>query len=370
MAEVVRLGRLLDPVPLVSGIVFIGMLWGMTVGESPSLTILAGLAIIVSVKLLWRPGQPPTLLLLASVHLLQVTTALVYANLTGVNINSLAEYGVDLEYATLVALGAVFCLVLGMRLGDAGPVVWPSQVAQTEARSWSPRSAFRFFVVTLAIGLLFGVFSTLSEDVRQIFLAGSGIQWIGIFLLAYVCLSQQRGFSYLLVAIGIEIGLGFTGYFGEFRNVFFVLFVAFAAARPKLNLRSVIAIAITAAFALVLSAFWSAIKEDYRSFVNKGTEQQVVLVPLEDRITYLIDRASDFDSNTLATGFDLLVKRIAYVEFFGGTLHFVPEGRPHENGTMTMAAISHIFFPRILFPDKARLPNDTEVTIAYTGLPM
>ena len=237
------------------------LLWGIVFGESPLLTIAAGLVIILAVKLLWRPGEPPTLLLLAALHLLQVTTALFYANGLGVHINSLSEYGVDLENATLVALGAVLCLILGMSLGNAGPAIWSPAVAQAEAKNWSPRSAFRFFLVTLGIGLFFGWLSTLSEGVRQLFLAGAGIQWIGIYVLAYVCLSQKRGIGYLLVAVGIEVALGFTGFFGEFKVVFYVLFVAFASARPKLNFLSVAAITVTAAILLVLSAFWSAIKD-------------------------------------------------------------------------------------------------------------
>ena len=236
--------------------------------------------------------------------------------------------------------------------------------------SWSPISAFRFFVVTLAIGLFFGSLSTLSESVRQLFLAGASIQWIGIFLLAYVCLSQKRGLSYLLVAVGIEVALGFTGFFGEFRIVFLVLFVAFASAKPKLHFSSVAAIVVAAAFALLLTVFWSAIKTDYREYINKGSAAQVVLVPLEDRFRFLADRVSNADANTMTKGMDLLLRRISYVEFFGATLNFVPDGRPHENGAMTMAAVTHIFFPRLLFPDKAPLPNDTAVTVAYTGLPI
>lgn len=346
------------------------MLWGIAVGESPSLTILAGVVIILTVKLLWRPGQPPTLLLLAALHLLQVTTALIYANLLGVNINSLSEYGVDLENATFFALGAVFCLVVGMSLGNTGPPIWPTAAAQAEARSWPPRSAFRVFVVTLILGSVFGALSGLSEGVRQLFLAGANIQWIGMFLLAYVCLSQNRGYSYLLVATGIEIALGFTGFFGEYKTVFFALFLALASARPKLNFGALVAIIVAAVFALAISAFWSANKEDYRKFVNKGTEQQVVLVPLEDRFEFFVDRLSNFDTDTIESGLDLTMRRIAYVEFFGAALHFVPEARPHENGTMTMAAISHVLFPRLLFPDKAPLMNDTAVTAAYTGLPL
>lgn len=346
------------------------MLWGIAVGESPALTVFAGVVIILTVKLLWRPGQPPTLLLLAALHLLQVTTALIYANALGVNINSLSEYGVDLEYATPFALGAVFCLVLGMSLGNTGPPIWPTEVAQVEARSWSPRSAFRVFVVTLILGSAFGALSGLSESVRQLFLAGANIQWIGMFLLAYVCLSQKRGFSYLLVATGVEIAIGFTGFFGEYKTVFYALFLAFASARPKLKFSSLVAIIFASALALAISAVWSANKQDYRRFVNKGTEQQVVLVPLEDRLAFFVDRISNIDADTMANGFDLALRRITYVEFFGATLHFVPDARSHENGAITMAAFSHILFPRLLFPDKAPLPNDTTVTMAYTGLPL
>jgi hypothetical protein len=345
-------------------------MWGLIIGENPSVTIAAGLVTILAVKLLWRPGEPPTLLLLAAIHLLQVNTALVYANLTGVNVNTLSEYGVNLENATFVALGGVLCLILGMAFGDAGPAVWSPAVAQAEALTWSPRSAFRFWLVTLGISLLFGTLSSLSEGVRQLFLAGAGIQWIGIFLLAYICLSQKSGLGYFLVAVGTEIGLGFTGFFGEFREVFLVLFVAFAAARPKLGFRSIAAIVIAAAFALVFSAFWSAIKTDYREFLNQGSQEQEVLVPLEDRLRFLADRVSEANVDTLTHGFDILIKRVSYVEFFGATLNFVPASRPHEDGAMTMAAIEHIFFPRLLFPEKAPLPSDTMVTIGYTGLPI
>jgi hypothetical protein len=109
---------------------------------------------------------------------------------------------------------------------------------------------------------------------------------------------------------------------------------------------------------------------DYRAFLNQGSDAQEVVVPLEDRIAFLADRVSTADVDTLTDGFDKLVRRMSYVEFFGATLHLVPAGRPHENGAMTMAAVSHILLPRLFVSDKAPLPQDTAVTIAYTGLPI
>jgi hypothetical protein len=366
--ELTRLNRLSLPDIVVGGVVLFGIIWGLIIGQNPSVTIAAGLVTMLAVKLLLRPDEPPTLLLLAAIHLVQVSTALVYANLTGVDINTLSEHGVNLENATFVALGGVLCLILGMFLGNAGPAVWPPAVAQAEARTCSPVSAFRFWLVALGMSLLFGTLSTLSEGVRQLFLAGAGIQWIGLFLLAYVYLAQRSGLGYFLIAVGIEIGIGFTGFFAEFREVFYVLFVAFAAAMPKLNFRSVFAIAATVILALLVSVFWTAIKKDYRGFLNQGSHAQEVIVPFSDRLTFLADRVSEANVDTMAQGLDLLVKRLSYVEFFGATLNFVPASRPHESGAITRAAIEHILFPRLLFPDKAPLPSDTEVTVAYTGL--
>lgn len=370
MAEVIRLDRVSQPVVVVAGFVFIFVILGIAVGENPSLSIAAGIVTIAAVMFLWRPGEPPTLLLVAAIHLVQVNTALIYANLTGVHINSLSENGLDLEYATFVALGGVLCLILGMSLGNAGSSFWSPADAQAEALRWSPRTAFRFWLVSLVLSLFFLELSSLSEGVRQLFLAGTGLQWIGVFLLAFVCLSQKRGLSYFLVAIGTEVALGFTGFFGQFKEVFYVLFVAFAVARPKLNFPSFVAIAFTAIVALLFSAFWSATKEDYRTFLNQGSGAQEVLVPLEDRLTFLADRVNSADADTLTHGFDLLVRRLSYVEFLAATLTFVPAGRPHENGAMTEAAIAHILLPRLFVPAKARLPSDTAVTIAYTGLPI
>jgi hypothetical protein len=354
----------------VSGVVGIFTLWGLGSGYSPILTIIAGLVTIAAVVLLWRPGEPPTLLLLAMIHLIQVNTALIYANVTGVPLNSLSEYGVDLEYATLIALGGVLCLIVGMSFGSAGAPFWSPADAQVEARTWSPRSAFRFWFVSLGISLFFTELSSLSEGVRQLFIAGAGIQYIGIFVLAYVCLCQKRGVGYFLVAVAVELGIGFTGFFGAFKEVFYVLFIAFAAARPKINFPAFVAIAFTAIVALICSSFWSAMKEDYRSYLNQGSAEQEVVVPLGDRLNYLADRISEADGDTLSDGFDKLIRRMSYIEFFGATMNFVPASRPHEFGAMTMAAISHILLPRLLIPDKAALPQDTVITIAYTGLPI
>ena len=356
--------------PVVAGVVCIWIIWSLIFSESPFLSISVVFVMAAAIKLLWRPGEPPTLLLLVAIHLARVSTSLLYANVLGVNVNTISPNGVDLEYATWVALGAVFCLTLGMSVGQAGAPIWSPALAKAEANEWSPRGAFVFFLVTIVIDLAFTKVSELSQITRQLFLAGAGIQWIGVFLVTYVCLSQKRGFVYISVAVGVEVVLGFLGFFGEFREVFFALLVAIVAARPKLRANSIGLTIIAVALALVLSAFWSAIKMNYRHFLNENSISQVVLVPVAARLSYLATQVESADMETLGRGFDALWSRIAYVEFFGATLRNVPANMPHENGAMTITALTHILVPRLLYPEKPTLPSDTVVTARYTGLPL
>ena len=185
-----------------------------------------------------------------------------------------------------------------------------------------------------------------------------------------MCLSQKRGLGYVSAAVGIEVVLGFLGFFGDFRQVFFALFVAIVAARPRLRPGTIALTTVAVAIALVLGAFWSAIKTNYRQFLNGNTVSQAVLVPWQERISYLAAQVESADIDTLSKGFDELWSRIGYIEFFGATLRNVPANVPHEDGAMTIAAISHFLIPRLVYPDKPTLPSDTEVTIRYTGLPL
>jgi hypothetical protein len=117
---------------------------------------------------------------------------------------------------------------------------------------------------------------------------------------------------------------------------------------------------------LTVAIFWSAIKQDYRLYMNEGTGAQVVLVPLGERLYYLTSEASKFAADDFARGFDALVSRHGYIDYLARTMETVPDLFPYENGALTAAVVQHITAPRFLFPDKPPLPSDTEVMARYT----
>ena len=57
----------------------------------------------------------------------------------------------------------------------------------------------------------------MSGGARQIVLALSGIRWAGLFVLAYATLRLRSGLRWLVTVVAIEIALGMTGFFADFK---------------------------------------------------------------------------------------------------------------------------------------------------------
>jgi hypothetical protein len=119
---------------------------------------------------------------------------------------------------------------------------------------------------------------------------------------------------------------------------------------------------------LVICVFWSSIKTDYRDFLNQGSQQQVVMRSLSERLSYVGQAADEFDQSQFQSGLRKLTARLSYIDFLACTTRFVPEVRPHEGGKRLGEALANIFEPRIFFPDKPATPDDSVITARYTGL--
>jgi hypothetical protein len=125
---------------------------------------------------------------------------------------------------------------------------------------------------------------------------------------------------------------------------------------------------VTGVLILLLGSYWQAVKVQYRSFLNQGTGGQSVLVTPEERYNYLAARTRGVEASDLQSGFDSLLDRIGYIDYFARVIGYVPAILPHQNGRLWGEAISHVLAPRVLFPDKADV-SDTLRTAEFTGDP-
>jgi hypothetical protein len=167
--------------------------------------------------------------------------------------------------------------------------------------------------------------------------------------------------------IAIEFAVGFLGFFSSFKTVFYVVFLAYFALRVALAGRRLIVPTIAVVSLFVVGMIWTAIKSDYRNSLNQGTGEQVVLISVGEREESINRLLSDVDAAKMEKAFEDLLLRIGTVQILGDTIAYVPSIVPYERGKVWAGAFSHIFKPRLFFPDKAEI-QDSDETRRYTGI--
>ena len=327
------------------------------------------LCLALVILILWRGDDPPILFLPALFQWSEVAIWPISTIWSHLPLNDLSSFGADLEQPALYGLLGILAMSIGLRLGASRSKGEPLAVRlRSEAMRWSFRNVRRVAFSAMAAGYAFAVVSNLAGPARELFNQASTIKYVGLFMLAYWCLLHRRQSHVLVATILFEIGFGMTGFFAEFKNSALTLIVAALAARPRLRPRDILVVLMAGGLFLMVAIFWSAIKPDFRSFLNKGTGAQVQLVPMADRLEYLVNVAGKFDAAQFSDGFDRLLKRHGYVEFLGLVMANVPSAIPHEGGQLSLDVLQHIMMPRFIFFNKPPLPSDTEVMSKYTGL--
>jgi hypothetical protein len=365
MASLVQGMSLTSPVkPVMAGIGVLTVA-AVTASSSPLIVLISGGVCIFIFALLWRVDEPPILLIPAVAQFVAIALKPLTTAFTNGSLQDLSEFGGELEPAALFGLAGIAVLVLGLRIG-AGTA--PARSNHRVIDDWSFNSIFALAMGAIVLGHALDFVAAKYAGLQQIMLSLSGIKWAGLFVLAYWTLCRRRDLRWLVVVVLIEIVMGMTGFFAGFRLVLFVLLGAAIAAHTSLGARGIILLTMGAVLTIVLAVFWSSIKEDYRQFLNQGTGEQVVLQPVDERLSYLATEALDFDGRRFEYGFERLLERVSYIDFLAVTMERVPNVLPYENGSHLGAAIWHVVTPRLLFPDKAELPSDTIMTAYYTGL--
>jgi hypothetical protein len=336
---------------------------------SPVAVSLSGLTLILIIALLWRVGEPPILLLPVVFQWSEVATLPLMTIWKQESLNNLAVLGGDLETSAAYGLAAISALAMGLRLGSAGNAVSSfADRLQAEARAWSLSNVLKVGLGSMSIGYLLSAMLSIAGPARELVSHSASIKYVGIFLIAYWCLINQRNYGLLAGVAAFEILIGMTGFFAAFKNSILTILVAVISARPRIRPSDLAASALIAAVLLFAATFWTVIKPEYRLLVNQGTGSQVVDIPLDERINFLLRALADINGAQLADGFDRLASRHAYIQYLALVMQNVPAVIPHEDGRLTMDVISHITMPRIFFPSKPPLPSDTHVMAKYTGL--
>jgi hypothetical protein len=336
-----------------------------TTTTNPYLTVCGCLIPPILFALLWRKMAPPVLLFASAFQWLQAFATVLSANLEQRTLNQIYG-GSELAEAAWLSLFSVLVVATGMHLAIRNLRNHRPQDIEYVARRLSRRKLFHAYLIGQIVATAAITLGFHAGGLRQILVAIALIKWVPLFLLCWSTIQCQKPVGYMVTAIAIEIVMGFSGYFSQFKTVLFlVLIIAPGAGSFRKNL-PIPLLATTLSLTLGLVLGWQAIKVDYRTYLNQGTGMQTVSVPLPQRLQYLWKATASVTLEEMHEGLISGINRVGYITYFANSIRNVPASVPHQDGDLWIGAIQHMLMPRLLFPEKPAIDASSRTAI-FTG---
>lgn len=319
------------------------------------------------VKLFTSKNAPPVIFFSFVFQWLFYSAQLLDGLFRGKDVNSLGYNTQTRDDVILIGLVATFAFFIG--------VFWvvrkiPTLNHSTFTRFFLKIDLKRFFLVYIcfdffivAAGALIWALPAIVQPLYVFTL----FRWSLFFLLLTTVFVQRRSIGFFGLVVLFDFFLAFFSFFANFKDVLFFSFIGFWIFFFRTSWAARFALAALFALTILIGAVWTAIKEDYREFVNRGTEKQAVLVSRGEAYGKLLDLVSEVNSKQMTRAFEVLVDRVSWIGAFDGVYRYVPKRRGHENGKLWLEGLSRPFMPRILFPDKKPLEDSKELNY-YSGL--
>ncbi|MBV9995193.1 MAG: hypothetical protein JO127_08265 [Caulobacteraceae bacterium] len=337
-------------------------------GENMALTGAALVVLLGGMKLLARPGEAPILLYVFIFQWVEAALSIFMANLQKAPIEAIARTPSNMGLATFLSLAGLVALALGMRAA-AGPVrrvdaLWARAQAATIPRNFFLYVYLVAFVISTGAQKLADMVPPLSQPL----LVFTSLKWAAFVVFTYATFSARKSSRAVwLCVFAVSFVLSLGGYFSSFKFIFIYAVIGLAAAGVRMSFVRALGLSLLSVLVLVFGSVWSEIKPDYRAYVSGGQASQVLTVGYGDQLRELGRLTQSLDAASLADGFQKLVMRVAYVEYFGDVLNYVPAVVHFQHGRLWADAIGRPFMPRMFFPGKAIIDESAE-TNEYTGL--
>jgi len=330
--------------------------------HDPIVVVVCGFMPYILVTIVDRPRMPSIILYYLLWVWVQAAARVLVAALDDESLGD-GLYGSDVYRAFWYSMASLVVLAITFRI-TLGGLPWPSDEQLSEHRRWPPMMLFYIYLASAALSFVLAPLAALSGAISQPLLALGSLKYVVMFMLFANVLSTGSNLKLLLAVVLIEIVTGFTGLFSGFKTVFIVLLLA--ALSLRIVLRGINILAGIAVFVVLLGlgVFWTAVKSEYRGVATGYSDSQAVQSTLTDRASVLIGKAIRPGEIEWGAATDQLLRRIAYIDFFGAAIGVSETAPEPETFARWRDALEHVAKPRILFPEKAAL-DDTEIFLRY-----
>lgn len=332
----------------------------LIVASSQWTLIPACLLFVAAWKVLTRNEQVPAAALAFTHQWMQVMIAVIYLAITGRTISWMnwAHW----EPMVLLALASIMVLFLGYWVAS------PSRrVSTAVASAGAPRLTMTQLGVSysVAVVLSFAIrtFAWSFPGITQLLLALTLARYALLFMLVRRLLAPRPRWRLVAAVLGLEVLLGFTGYFANFREP--LAYVGLAVLSTSRNRRrTIVALSLIGALAVGTAIVWTAIKPAVRAKYSTS-------VSITDRLgvaARAIKPALGERSGGVTIQVDYLVSRLWGIYYPARALERVPSIVPFEKGKLLWGAIKNVINPRLFFPEKGMIGSDSDKVRKYTGI--
>ena len=332
------------------------------------LSTIACLAVLPVFLLLWRKPEPPILFIGLLYQWVSVAIKLLYSDAYAIDFDSFHVFADDIYTAFTLSLIGLIVLTVSI----TAVLKRPAPLSESDEKDFSSYNTNRLAIIyvgfSVFVNLLGSSFLTFG-GLAQITYTFTLLKW-SFFMLLFISTAKsgnKKNYWILFFIIVLEVLVGFASYFSSFKEILFFSFIGAASIIKRLRFKKLIPLAVIGYLVISLGILWTAIKSDYRMYLSGGERQQVVTVTRQEALDQFFKIASEVPEEALDKASFELVNRVSYIDFFSGAIAYVPNRIPHENGQVWFNAITHIFKPRIFFPDKEAI-DDSKHLNKYTGL--
>jgi hypothetical protein len=294
--------------------------------RDPIATVFCGIVPWALISLVDRPGMPAAAVYYLLWQWTQVATRLLLAFIDGESMGD-GIYGWNVYRAFWYSMASLVVVALAFRLALSG-VRPPTDDKLDEHLGWEPSSLFWLFLATSVLSAVASFAAALSPALAPALGAVGALKYVVLFVLFATVVSTSNGSKWLVTAVAIEVVLGFGGFFSGFKEVFIVLVLAALSVRVTLRTGNMIGGFAAIATLLLLGLFWTAVKSEYRYVVSGYSGAQAVTVSASERAGLPLAKAFNPGEIDWGLATDQLLRRIAYIDFFGaviGNTELAPE---------------------------------------------
>jgi hypothetical protein len=307
---------------------------------------------------------PPVLALALTFQWAQVNAGVFYHGITGRPLETILLS--DYRPMVLIGLGCVASLLAGLVIALRWQRHRPARFSLPQQASGTQELYLFYFLLLAGMGFVHAVAWRLPMLTQGILALGF-LRLVALYLLLRRLSSPTIRWRPVLLLLGVEVVLGFTGFFASFREPLMMLTLVLLERFNPRRLRHWLLVGATAASLLFFGLLWLSIRTTYRTSFEMEAFAESRTARLE-KVASLSRGWLGSDFEQVMENMDFFIDRLWTVYYPALAVSRVPEVLPHTEGEILKGAVRHILMPRLFFPNKPVLTSDSEMVRKYSGI--